>query len=86
MTTRDNFIYALARVYRAGYGNRVVVLDRFVRETGSDYEEVEGIAAELKSEGYITTAKSRGNFRLTDAGYAKYKDRLKAIEALGNTA
>ena len=84
MTIRDKFVYALALNYKGGYRNRVVDLDRFARETGADYEEVEGIAAGLRSEGSVTMANTRGTFRLTDAGYAKYRDRLAAIEALEN--
>jgi len=81
MTTKDKFLRELVRNYKQANPKRVIGLDGLARATGSDYQELEDIAAELRSEGSIIT---RGfhTYQLTDSGYAKYRARVEAIGIL----
>ena len=84
MTTKDKFLLSLVACYKHGDPKRVIDLDGFARETGSDYQEVEDIAAELRSEGSIIPEEGfTHEYRLTDSGYGRYRGRLEAIEKLG---
>jgi len=82
MTTKDKFLLALVLNYKHGDPRHLIDLDDFARKTGADYEEVEDIAAELKSEGSIIPRVFRHSYRLTDSGYAKYRARVEAIETM----
>jgi hypothetical protein len=82
VTSKDQFLSSLVNLYRQGKTNRVVDLLYFCQQTGADYEEIEKYAADLKAEGSIDEDLFPHAYKLTGPGYAKYSNRVDAIEQL----
>jgi hypothetical protein len=77
----DSILLNLADVFEGGDSHRFATIEPSSVE---EYEPLRECIAGMVAEGSLLNY-MKGCYRLTPAGYAKYKPRISALRALGST-